>query len=736
MSVVLIGCGNTPTPTASPTAQSSPATQPSPTTLPSPPISANLPAAPKLLALPESADEQVKALVGAFAVQNADRPAAVLAAFARAGIPVVNTDGRSMTTAADDVVGIPWSLAWMTGTMPNAGARIPLSEVAALLTANWEGKGPDTATVANDLVTGLRAALADDPAGSHAAFVARLVQAEALAAREVDLASPDATADQIVVTPQTAALLVAAGLRAAVRTWQRKPTAAAGAVVLARYAVATEPDAGSRTAADIPPPDTATGCTPDGAGQWALWLGSKIAAGVPLVDVAEWDGIFVRLLKHVVEDLEALEYSSALDNLKSASTIAGYLTAALSALSLVLAFLTYTAEAHLVKGEPLERTKSSRDHGKPDHIEVRVFYDYKDAPPELVEAMNCVLMLLVAVGNNTTVPAPTAGGVEITVTGAKGFADRLITKGSYVLFGPETYLPKQTADGNGMVRVPVQGRVQKREIPKEARPKERKFSVLVEASADPVDGNTIGKAFLDDLVCVGGLLGVGSVLQKKAGCVDAIADIVRQFAWDLGEFSFDLRDWESDLHFGGTIHFEEVQRYGDRTNRLSGTAEVVLLVDDDSWELTTELDGGSTYSYDWDATAGNVGAGSDCDVGKCILPACKSHGTGPLVGAADFKQPPQGFLRAVGALGDDTLELQIAFALSCGGKTLGPYRLTCRDVQWLIAGFDDVANYRIDCPFEYDNTNYGPKKPFLSKGHGRIEGVLSPLDGPFPTRAP
>ena len=608
--------------------------------------------------MPESTDEQVKALVGAFAVRNADRPAAVLAAFARAGIPVVNTDGRSLTTAADDVVGIPWSLAWITGTLPNAGARIPLSQVAALLTANWEGKGPDTATVASDLVTGLRAALTDDPAEPRTAFVARLVQAEALAAREVDLASPNATADQIVVTPQTAALLVAAGLRAAVGAWQRKEAAAPGAVVLARYTVASEPDAGSLTLTDIPPPDKAAGCTPDGAGQMALWLGSKIAAGAPLVGVAEWDGIFVTLFKYVVENLNMKEYAGALGKLKSASTIAGYLTAALTALSLVLALLTYTAKAHLVNGEPLERTKSTSDHGKADHIEVKVFYDYKDAPPELVEAVNCVLQILVVVGNNTTIPKPTVDGVEITVTGARGFADPR----SYVLFGPETYEQRQTANGD-MVRVPVQGRVQAREVPDKAREKIRQFSVLVEATADPVDRYTIGKAFLDDLVCVGGLLGLGSdfvpeeLLQKKVGCVDAIANIIKQFNWDLGEFSFDLKDWEAKMYLGGTIRFEEVQRVGERTNRLSGTAEVVLLVDPDSWELTAELDPGSTYSYDWDATAGNASGGSDCKVGSCILPACKSHGTGPLVHPAESKSLPGGILTALGAFGDDTLEL-------------------------------------------------------------------------------
>ena len=188
---------------------------------------------------------------------------------------------------------------------------------------------------------------------------------------------------------------------------------------------------------------------------------------------------------------------------------------------------------------------------------------------------------------------------------------------------------------------------------------------------------------------------------------------------------------DAALHFGGTIRFEEVQQYGSRTNRWSGTAEVVLLVDDISWKLTAEPDGSSTYSYDWDATGGNSSAGGDCEVGKCTLPPCESHLTGPLVDPAQFTQPTQGLLIAVGALGADTLNLQITMVVSCGGKALGAIRLGCReDVEGLVATFDRVANYRIDCSFAFDHTSQG----FANTRRGHVEGTLSPLDGPFPTR--
>ncbi len=219
--------------------------------------------------------------------------------------------------------------------------------------------------------------------------------------------------------------------------------------------------------------------------------------------------------------------------------------------------------------------------------------------------------------------------------------------------------------------------------------------------------------------------------QGDKGTIDLTQTGVRGIGKKTVEFTV-----AGSLHFGGTIHYEEVQQYGHRTNRLSGTAEVVLLVDPISWKLTAEPDGGSTYSYDWDATAGNrVGARLQRRV---TLPACKSHGTGTLVDLGQFKQPPQGVLIAHGVLGDDILQLQIGFMLSCGGKNLGPFPLRCTGVtDGLKAKFDGVANYRIDCSYEYDNTNYGAaKKPFLDKGRGHVEGVLSPLDGPFPTRGP
>lgn len=216
--------------------------------------------------------------------------------------------------------------------------------------------------------------------------------------------------------------------------------------------------------------------------------------------------------------------------------------------------------------------------------------------------------------------------------------------------------------------------------------------------------------------------------QGDKGTIDLTQTGVRGIGKKTVEFTV-----AGSLHFGGTIHYEEVQQFGDRTIRFSGTAEVVLLVDDISGKLTTEPDGGSTYSYDYDSTAGNSNAGSDCKVGSCISPACKSHLTGTLVDPAQFTQPPQGVLIAHGVLGDDILQLQIAFILSCGGKNVGPPPLACTgDTDGLKAKFDGVANYRIDCSSEYDRTSQG----FRNTGHGHVSGMLSPLDGPFPTRGP
>ena len=121
---------------------------------------------------------------------------------------------------------------------------------------------------------------------------------------------------------------------------------------------------------------------------------------------------------------------------------------------------------------------------------------------------------------------PTEGpqsGLRIDVSGGTGFTRGLAPGDSIVLFGPATFKPYQDTDVNGEIRIPVQGRRQKRDYSDDAKPVKKEFGVILTSTLEPTDG-TSRKTFLDSLICVGAV---------GLGCADAITDILKTFhyAW-------------------------------------------------------------------------------------------------------------------------------------------------------------------------------------------------------------
>ncbi|WP_433383287.1 hypothetical protein ACQPZX_20930 [Actinoplanes sp. CA-142083] len=518
-----------------------------------------------------TAEERAVLLADAFEVRNSQRAAALLGAFTLAGIPVVNGTEHSITTP-HDTVGVPWAQLWTAATAADPRARVQLSEIMTFFTADGTD-GLDPAAAGDLLLCSLRNALTKG--SGEVRQVALLVREESRRAGRPDLVDPAVTAADVTITVPTAVLLVSAGTLTSLAVAPLPPAGrSAGPTGVRRLAAALQNPPG--------------GCAEDDAGQWAIWIVSKLAAGVGIPGVAEWRGPFQTLLDHLsshyrnaglVEDVIALR-----DNFGTVSTVAGYATGNLTILSLFVAMATHTGKAELLGGGPLVRTKSSRRNGETVRVVVTVSYDYGDLDPEVVKGLNCLLALLgVVAGNNTTMPNPgAAGGVAVSIQGRRGFADRLIEKDALVLFDcgtteidPQDTCPPATervAGDDGTASFPVSGRMQRFELSDRAHPVEKEFSVNVEATADPRNGSTVVKTFLDSILCGGVFLGASPLT-----CADAIVDVLKQFDWDLGEWTFDLTDWsEARLRYRATASLDRSYPYSEPTRNGTVTQHVLV----------------------------------------------------------------------------------------------------------------------------------------------------------------
>ena len=533
----------------------------SPSTLPA----AQLPEPPAPMVLVGTPQQQVIQLADAFEQRDASRAPALLAAFGAAGLAVVDADERPLTTL-DHTVGMTWVFVYTVSTAPNSDARIPLSEVARIFAADGIEPHLDVAAVAAELVDGLRVALAGDSAVPGPTIVALLVQEEARRAGGVDLADPAVTADQISVSVPTAALLVSAGVL----------------IATGRHTLTAHPPATGVAGATVRTGGLPPGCATDADGQWALWLVSKISAGTDIPGLG-WEGIFGTLISHL-ESFYPGGVPPGLAQLKAGfgkvSSVAGFAAATLTALSAFVAALTYGAEVTLKEGEPLIRTKKSGADGRTGTIVVQVGFDYGKLDPGRLDAINCLLSVLVVLGNNSTLPpSGPAKGVTVTIEGLEGFGHGLITEGSFVLLN--TPLTKDTDDA-GVADFSVVGRRQRVDSPESAPPVDRWFTVAVEAQPDPTDADGLIKVFLDSFLCAG-----GAIAGKATACVDPIADIVRQTKWDLGAWRFRLVDWVQDYKVDAVmlgLHFQATKCAG-----IAGTWEFTVNATGGTFQPTTTL---------------------------------------------------------------------------------------------------------------------------------------------------
>jgi hypothetical protein len=483
------------------------------------------------------------ALADALEHRDQARIAALLSAYELAGVPV--TTGRETAAGADDAaVGMPWPIVNAAALVPNDQTRLSLTDVVRTMHV----EGLDLEAAAEGVTAGLRAALVDTTATAGVRPIAMLIAEESRRYNGVSLLDAATTADDVFVTVPTATLLVSIGIFT---------TLVAARDATAGTASSAAPS-GFRSRSALPGavpravhPDLTTppqGCAPDDAfGQWALWLVSKFLGGVDLVNEVPglknfgWGGVFGGVVDAVLSEAAAA----------TARVVATWVSTALTVLTTVVAAMTFSALVRLQGGEPLVRTHSSRSRGAVDTILVTVTYDFGDLGADTVRALNCILVVLVAIGNNATlpVPGPVGEGVAVTIHGERpGFGEGIDTNDAFVEL--DTPLTDET-DDTGTAEFTVAGRPQKKDMPENAESYDRTFTVALSAKPDPTDLNTIIKTFLDSVLCVPG------TAVNPSACADPITDILRQFNWDLGQWVFTFKDWRSGWAIHDSLHPEQ-----------------------------------------------------------------------------------------------------------------------------------------------------------------------------------
>ncbi len=245
--------------------------------------------------------------------------------------------------------------------------------------------------------------------------------------------------------------------------------------------------------------------------------------------------------RFTVEAVKRGVSAKLIDKVKSVTNIANTVANVLT-LAMQISSLTLDASMEPV---PLVRTKSTSD-GQQANIDFRLTYD----PGSLPDGKNmyaCVASyLLNAFGVSFSPPASgRIAGAELTFEGDKGF-------GEYVLFGDYKQLRMDTNE-NGEVELLVLGKGQRRELPSDAKPISREFSIYVRGQPEATTGNTIANTFFDSLAFW--------VAPGASGLINAAVDIAKTIHWDLGVFVFPLQDWATGYRVD--------QAYGD--GRISGT---------------------------------------------------------------------------------------------------------------------------------------------------------------------
>lgn len=478
------------------------------------------PAPPAVADIASASPDQLAITVAASTAPGSDGvEGAWIKAYELAGIPVLGANGLGLGNTGDDQFGPLWSHVWMV-TGAGAGEGVRLTDVVKVLISPEE-RAPseeEATAAAAALVADLDAGvLSADPVAAFTAgfIVAKLAQAGTpmsvldpsldLTTTRVDVATgmfigwvAMRALASALLTPATPNGFVAAGTATAFQS--------AAAAPISRRA-----DGDFKCGAD----DQLTSSTGNSV------IG-KLAAGVKLpgIDVKGFIEKIVSWNEHIVS-LPALEkFNKIASRVNALTTIAA-------------ALMQYSALDFGASGETLDRTRTQTDGARVD-----IRFDIKLDPEHQVEDQGakkalCALSFVANVlGVSIGLPEPGfLPGVEVIFTGGDGFGDR-------VLFADYKQM-KQDTDAQGSVFVGVLGKGQPKDLPVSTPRVDREYTLEIEATPEPVDGNALFNTVFDSLA---------GVTTLGLGLVAPVIDILKTAHWDLGEAVFPMLDWQPQVY--------------------------------------------------------------------------------------------------------------------------------------------------------------------------------------------
>lgn len=548
---------------------------------------ARLPKPPAPLAVPAGTpEEQAVALANAVGPESLNRLAGWLAVYQALGIPILANDGSPIGTG-DDPIGPPYWQVWYVTGWGNPKYGFPLTDFAKIFSA--AGEAPfDSQRAAEALLEDLRsAAVSEDPQVKlFGLFVAEMVKR---GPRQADLLDPAVKAEQVVVTGEVAELLSWVIIRSLVFNLEktsstgRLPRADGTGVGKAQLA---QPIAWNERAISSLPRVQRTGQIPcsemmgdEDVTRWFGWILGKLEGGFRLPGMLDATPGIIELIQEYLGAPETtIEKTQKVLNAVNA-------LAALLTLWMQLEALTISS---YMEPDPLERTKTTTD-GKEATIYLALISD-PDAVPDGNDLFACAAsFLLNALGTTFSFPASgRVAGAEVVFEPGTGF-------GETVLIDYKSTPLRQDTDANGEVTLRVLGKTQSTEIPDDADPVMREFSLHISAQPEATTGNTIFNTFFESL----------SFWAKPSasGLISAVVEILKTFHVDLGERIFRLQDWsvfQYALRIEYNYQMDTSSQGFNIQDRETAVIEIPLVRDD-----TGAVSGEGTIAVD--RTAGFTG---------------------------------------------------------------------------------------------------------------------------------
>lgn len=536
--VLLAACGNATTTTAAPAASTGPASAPSmgPASAASvrpagPPPELTIPPAPTAATAPTgSIDDQAAALAKAVAPGGQAALAPLLAAYRAAGIPVIGGDGHPLAGFEADQIGPGWWQVWLSAG-GNPKFAISLTDATKLLVAMPAAPTLDTGAVAAAAMADLRTMAGDSDA--HRRFFARFIADLSTARSGVDALAPATTADDLKLSPVAVEFLVAGMLRSiAIAAVTANPASALRPAPLIASIDPTTPLGPPPLEADAP---AGNPCNPTGdleaTSYWTQWIASKLTGGLNLPGM---DGAMKSAVELVVKNAELAS---------KVGRAAAILGGAIAALTFLLEMATLSVMIDVTP--PLERTKDATSPGKQAVLSATLKYDLNGSSLDGgVGVKNCLLVFLNALGIQATLPANGAvPGAMLKFLGEEGFNQGTIDTGGFVLFTNGASQITQPTGDDGVAKIDIEGRAQKKQIPDSAPEWHRNATVRIFAQPEAENARSLANMFWDSFVAAG---------AGPVGAVAPIIDILKGDMFDLGDYGFLVVDWLSGWTFEGT----------------------------------------------------------------------------------------------------------------------------------------------------------------------------------------